>query len=152
MASLIDEVILINYFHGINDIFTTFYAMTRRVAELIYPKFQILDAAGAIAAFEIATRYAPRRYQSASRCLKARRFIRACAQHARRTTSVCSGAYLLAAAGLLDGKSATTHWSCTLDFSQHFPNVRLDPDRIFVKSERVWTSAGITAGIDCRLR
>lgn len=167
--------------------------MTRRVAFLIYPGFQILDAAGPIAAFEIAARYAPMHYQlrviaaepglvasssgasmraerfgqahavdtlvvaggdgatAASQCLKARRFIRACTQHARRTTSVCSGAYLLAAAGLLDGKSATTHWSCTLDFSQRFPNVRLDPDRIFVKSERVWTSAGITAGIDLSL-
>jgi transcriptional regulator GlxA family with amidase domain len=167
--------------------------MPRRIAILIYPEFQLLDAAGPIAAFEIAARYRPMSYQlrvvavkpglvgasagafmlaerfgpaqavdtlvvaggdgavGASLCLKTRRFISACAQHARRTTSVCSGAYLLAAAGLLDGKSATTHWSCTLDFSRRFPQVRLDSDRIFVKSGRFWTSAGITAGIDLSL-
>ena len=56
-----------------------------------------------------------------------------------------------AAAGLLDGKRATTHWSRTVDFTRRFPQVRLDPDRIFVKEGRIWTSAGITAGIDLAL-
>ena len=167
--------------------------MPRRIAILIYPDFQLLDAAGPIAAFEIAARYRPLSYQlqvvaiepglvaasagafmlagrfgparavdtlvvaggdgavAASVCLKTRRFISACAQHARRTTSVCSGAYLLAAAGLLDGKSATTHWSCAVDFSRRFPQVRLDADRIFVNSGRFWTSAGISAGVDLAL-
>jgi transcriptional regulator GlxA family with amidase domain len=69
----------------------------------------------------------------------------------RRTASVCSGAYLLAEAGLLDGRRATTHWSRSDDFSRRFPKVRLEPDRIFVRQDNVWTSAGITAGIDLAL-
>jgi transcriptional regulator GlxA family with amidase domain len=89
--------------------------------------------------------------RDAARCPKARRFILACARSARRTSSVCSGTYLLAAAGLLDGKAATTHWSRTADFRHRFPSVRLDPDRIFVRNGRIWTSAGITAGIDLAL-
>jgi transcriptional regulator GlxA family with amidase domain len=64
---------------------------------------------------------------------------------------VCSGSCVLAAAGLLDGKSATTHWSRTHDFGRKFPKVRLDADRIFVKQGKYWTSAGITAGIDLSL-
>jgi transcriptional regulator GlxA family with amidase domain len=64
---------------------------------------------------------------------------------------VCSGTYILAAAGLLDGKLATTHWSRSSDFARKFPAVRLDADRIFVKSGKLWTSAGITAGIDLAL-
>jgi transcriptional regulator GlxA family with amidase domain len=84
-------------------------------------------------------------------CVKTRRFIRSCATQARRTTSVCSGSYLLAAAGLLDGKRATTHWSRAADFARKFPRVRLDPDRIFVNDGSFWTSAGITAGIDLSL-
>jgi transcriptional regulator GlxA family with amidase domain len=58
---------------------------------------------------------------------------------------------LLAAAGILDGKRATTHWSRTLDFARRFPKVHLEPDRIYIKDGRVWTSAGITAGIDLSL-
>jgi transcriptional regulator GlxA family with amidase domain len=69
----------------------------------------------------------------------------------RRTASVCSGAYLLAQGGLLDGLKATTHWSRTDDFTRRFPNVRLEPDRIFVREGDVWSSAGITAGIDLAL-
>jgi transcriptional regulator GlxA family with amidase domain len=69
----------------------------------------------------------------------------------RRVASVCSGTYILAAAGLLDGKVATTHWSRSADFARRFPAVRLDADRIFVKAGKMWTSAGITAGIDLAL-
>jgi transcriptional regulator GlxA family with amidase domain len=69
----------------------------------------------------------------------------------RRIASVCSGSLLLAEAGLLDGKRATTHWSRTDDFARRFPAVRLEPDRIFVREGEVWTSAGITAGIDLAL-
>jgi len=58
---------------------------------------------------------------------------------------------VLAAAGLLDGRRATTHWSRTTDFTRRFPDVRLEPDRIFVRDGPVWTSAGITAGIDLAL-
>ena len=84
-------------------------------------------------------------------CPRIRRFIQSCATRARRTGSVCSGAYLLAAAGILDGKRATTHWSCSGDFSRRFPRVHLEPDRIFIKDGCIWTSAGITAGIDLSL-
>jgi transcriptional regulator GlxA family with amidase domain len=66
-------------------------------------------------------------------------------------TTVCSGTYLLATAGILDGKSATTHWSRTVDFGRKFPKVHLQPDRIFVKDGKLWSSAGITAGIDLAL-
>lgn len=68
-----------------------------------------------------------------------------------RITSVCSGAYLLAEAGRLDGRRATTHWSRTEDFARRYPKVRLDADRIFIRDGDVWTSAGITAGIDLSL-
>jgi transcriptional regulator GlxA family with amidase domain len=79
------------------------------------------------------------------------RFLRACARQARRVASVCSGTYLLAAAGLLEGRCATTHWSLAGDFASRFPGVRLEPDRIFVRDGAIWTSAGITAGIDLAL-
>jgi transcriptional regulator GlxA family with amidase domain len=80
-----------------------------------------------------------------------RRFVRACARSVRRLTTVCSGTYVLAAAGLLDGKRATTHWSRSSDFSRRFPKVLLDSDRIFIKDGRIWSSAGVTAGIDLAL-
>lgn len=70
---------------------------------------------------------------------------------AKRLASVCSGAYLLAEAGLLDGKRATTHWNNSGDFSRRYPAIRLEPDRIYVRDGVVWTSAGITAGIDLAL-
>jgi transcriptional regulator GlxA family with amidase domain len=77
--------------------------------------------------------------------------IRAVAANARRMASVCSGAYVLAAAGLLDGRRATTHWNRSADFARRFPQVRLEPDRIYVRDGAIWTSAGITAGIDLAL-
>jgi transcriptional regulator GlxA family with amidase domain len=70
---------------------------------------------------------------------------------ARRITSVCSGAFLLAEAGRLDGRRATTHWDSTDHFRRRYPRVTLDPDRIFVRDGEIWTSAGITAGIDLAL-
>jgi transcriptional regulator GlxA family with amidase domain len=69
----------------------------------------------------------------------------------RRIASVCSGAYLLAEAGLLEGRSATTHWERTNDFSRRYPNVTVDAERIFIRDGNVWTSAGISAGIDLAL-
>lgn len=77
--------------------------------------------------------------------------IRGAARHARRIASVCSGAYILAATGLLDGRRATTHWVCNGDFQRRFPKVRLECDQIFVRDGSIWTSAGITAGIDMAL-
>src|SRR5271168_267205 len=73
------------------------------------------------------------------------------ALHARRTASICTGAFRLAAAGLLDGKRATTHWRYAPQLQAEFPKVLVKPDKIFIKDGNVWTSAGITAGIDLAL-
>jgi transcriptional regulator GlxA family with amidase domain len=160
---------------------------------LIFENFQLLDAAGPIAAFEIAGRYAGGGYRletiaaeaglvesSSGAAMTAAAFdptvrydtlvvaggdgtrtashdasllekVRLAAARARRTAAVCSGAFILAGAGLLGGRRATTHWSRTTDFARRFPDVRLEPDRIFVKDGAIWTSAGISAGIDLAL-
>ena len=70
---------------------------------------------------------------------------------APRVASVCTGAYLLAEAGLLDGRRVTTHWSRCEDFAQSYPAVDVDPDPIFIKDGDIATSAGVTAGIDLAL-
>jgi transcriptional regulator GlxA family with amidase domain len=167
--------------------------MTKLIGFLIFDDFQLLDAAGPIAAFEIAERHRPGAYRltvlakrsgdiasssgvtmgavgfcsaapldtlvvaggdgtrRAFRDEEVLTFLFTRSTTTRRTASVCSGAFLLAAAGLLDGRRATTHWSRTVEFSEKFPKVRLDPDRIFIRDENIWTSAGITAGIDLSL-
>ncbi|MEZ5834089.1 MAG: helix-turn-helix domain-containing protein, partial [Dongiaceae bacterium] len=78
-------------------------------------------------------------------------WVQARARSARRVASVCSGAFLLASAGLLDGRRAATHWGRCREFAERFPKVRLEPDPIFVQDGNVWTSAGVTAGIDLAL-
>lgn len=70
---------------------------------------------------------------------------------AARTVSVCSGAFLLAAAGYLDGRRATTHWSLADDLARRHPQVDVVPDALYVHDDGVWTSAGVTAGIDLAL-
>ncbi len=163
------------------------------IAVLIFPDFQLLDAAGPISVFEIAGRYAkapmpirlvaakagPVRSSSGAEML-ARKFgpagaittliiaggegvkgaaqndctmgfVRAVAKRGTRVASVCSGAFLLAEAGLLDGKRATTHWQRTRQFLATYPKVKLEPDQIFVRDGNIWSSAGITAGIDLAL-
>jgi transcriptional regulator GlxA family with amidase domain len=78
-------------------------------------------------------------------------WVRAAAGRARRVTSVCTGAFVLARAGLLDGRRATTHWdSCAL-LARRFPAVAVEPDPIFVRDGDVFTSAGVTAGMDLAL-
>ena len=77
--------------------------------------------------------------------------LRRLSRTSRRMTSVCSGAFLLAAAGLLDGHRATTHWRLCSDLAQEFPLITVDTDAIFVNDGNVWTSAGVTAGIDLAL-
>jgi len=77
--------------------------------------------------------------------------VRKVAPRARRVTSVCSGAFLLAEAGLLDGRRATTHWEYAVKFQQDFPRVRMECDQIYVRDGRIWTSGGVTAGIDLAL-
>jgi transcriptional regulator GlxA family with amidase domain len=167
--------------------------MPRTIGVLIFPQFQLLDAAGPITVFETAGREAtPPSYRlrimtrvagpvasssgaqlmaeplidepldtllvaggwgtrEAHACAQTLAYVRAAAAQARRTASVCSGAYILAAAGLLDGKRATTHWGRAADLARHYPKIRVEPDRIFVRDGTVWTSAGITAGIDLAL-
>ncbi|MEV4314245.1 GlxA family transcriptional regulator [Actinocrispum sp. NPDC049592] len=73
------------------------------------------------------------------------------AERARRVASVCAGAFLLAEAGLLDGRRATTHWQLARDLARTYPRVLVEPDPLFVRSGPVVTSAGITAGIDLAL-
>jgi transcriptional regulator GlxA family with amidase domain len=166
--------------------------MPRTIGFLIFPQFQLLDAAGPIGAFEIAGRFVDDAYwlvvlaaesglvaSSSGAAMLATGlaeappldtliiaggegtrlpfdgvvldYVRAAATMARRVTSVCSGAYVLAEAGLLDGKRATTHWLRCNDFARRYPQVRVEPDRIFIQDGSVWTSAGITAGVDLSL-
>lgn len=167
--------------------------MPRTIGFLVYPDFQILDATGPIAAFEVAGRLAPGAYrmvflsrdgglvtsssgmavmssaladappldtlmvaggdgvQQAAECETTLAYVRAVAADGRRVASVCSGTYVLAEAGLLDGKRATTHWSRTRDIQRRYPAIRLEPDRIFVQDGMIWSSAGISAGIDLAL-
>jgi transcriptional regulator GlxA family with amidase domain len=166
--------------------------MPHRVCCLLFPGFQLLDVAGPIAAFEIASQYVPRAYSLRLRALSAGpvlssagfaleaealtgalradtllvaggggvraamrepklcAFVRHAARRVSRVASVCSGALLLAQAGLLDGKRAT-HWSCAAELQRRFPAVRVDADRIWVRDGCYWTSAGISAGIDLAL-
>jgi transcriptional regulator GlxA family with amidase domain len=77
--------------------------------------------------------------------------IRQSAATARRTASVCTGAFVLAAADLLDNRRATTHWARAATLQRLFRSVRVESDRIFVRDGAVWTSAGVTAGIDLAL-
>ena len=175
----------------------------RTIAILIFPDFQLLDAAGPITVFEAAGRAPPGNEASfrdgaasayrlrvvareagpvtsssgvqivaerwnddpldtfvvaggwgtreASACPETVAYVRAAAGRARRVASVCSGAFILAASGLLDGRRATTHWARAAEFARAYPQIRVEPDRIFVRDGDVWTSAGITAGIDLAL-
>jgi transcriptional regulator GlxA family with amidase domain len=66
----------------------------------------------------------------------------------RRIASICTGAFVLAQAGILDGKRATTHWIAARELQARFPKVKMEEDRIFIIDGSVWTSAGMTAGID----
>lgn len=88
---------------------------------------------------------------SASKSARYLAFVRTAAKRGVRIASVCSGAYVLAEAGLLDGRRATTHWRRTRHFLATYPKVKLESDRIFVRDGDIWTSAGISAGIDLAL-
>lgn len=78
-------------------------------------------------------------------------WIAAAAPRIERLAALCSGAFFLAAAGVLDGKRATTHWSVANQLAEDFPAVSVDADAIFIQQGNVWTSAGVTAGIDLAL-
>lgn len=163
------------------------------IGVLVFEDFQLLDASGPIAAFEIAYRLQGKRApivvlareagavrsssgveliarsfkrakmpdtlmiaggegtRTAATCKETLTFVRSAARRGRCVASVCSGTYVLAEAGVLDGKRATTHWRRTRDFLKRYPKVRLEPDRIYVQDGNIWSSAGITAGIDLAL-
>ena len=78
-------------------------------------------------------------------------WLRNASGQARRTASVCSGTFLLALAGLLEGRRAATHWAMCELLKQRFPSIEVDVDAIFVQQGQVWTSAGVSAGIDLAL-
>jgi transcriptional regulator GlxA family with amidase domain len=78
-------------------------------------------------------------------------WLRSMASRVRRVASICSGAFLLAAAGLLDGRRAATHWQAASELARDYPRVAVQPDAIFVRDRGVYTSAGVTGGMDLAL-
>jgi transcriptional regulator GlxA family with amidase domain len=89
--------------------------------------------------------------EAAAADLSLLKWVRQRADKARRVASVCTGAFLLAASGVLDGRRAVTHWSCCAELARRYPTIRVESDPIFVRDGTVWTSAGVTAGIDLAL-
>ncbi len=89
--------------------------------------------------------------QAAMRNPQLRTTIAEGAARARRVASVCTGAFLLADAGLLKGKRATTHWRSVELLARTYPDIAVEPDAIFVRDENIWSSAGVTAGMDLAL-
>lgn len=77
--------------------------------------------------------------------------IRRLAARSERVVSICTGAFLLAAAGLLDGRRVTTHWRHAGELARRFPSLTVEADAIFVRDEEIWTSAGVSAGMDLAL-
>lgn len=78
-------------------------------------------------------------------------YVRKSAEKSRRIASICTGAFVLAEAGILDGKKVTTHWHYARLLQQRYPQVQLEEDRIFIHDGQVWTSAGMSAGLDLAL-
>jgi transcriptional regulator GlxA family with amidase domain len=78
-------------------------------------------------------------------------FVRRAQQSSRRIASICTGAFVLAEAGILDGRRATTHWLTARELQRRHPKVKMEEDRIFIVDGGVWTSAGMSAGIDLAL-
>jgi transcriptional regulator GlxA family with amidase domain len=78
-------------------------------------------------------------------------FIRRAPENARRIAAVCTGAFVMAEAGLLDGRRASTHWAYARTLQSQFPAVKMEEDRIFINDGPIWTSAGMSAGIDLGL-
>ncbi|WP_437655111.1 GlxA family transcriptional regulator [Sorangium sp. So ce1182] len=167
--------------------------MAHQLAFLIFPDFQLLDAAGPIAAFEVANGFVPGAYSlrvvaaepgcvrsssgvtwearpcprmgsidtllvaggdgvdAARRDARVVGLVRRAAARVPRLASVCSGALLLAEAGALAGRRATTHYCRVQQLTRQFPDVSVEPDSIWTRDGHVWTSAGISAGIDLAL-
>jgi len=87
----------------------------------------------------------------AMKCEPLLEFLKSAAERCQRCGSVCSGAFILAAAGVLDGRRAATHWAGRQAFSAWFPKATLDHDALYVTDGTIWTSAGVTTGIDMTL-
>jgi transcriptional regulator GlxA family with amidase domain len=79
------------------------------------------------------------------------KYLRSAAHRTRRITSICTGALVLAEAGLLDGKRATTHWHYAREMQRDYPKISVEEDRIFITDGPIWTSAGMSAGVDLAL-
>jgi len=79
------------------------------------------------------------------------KFVSEAATASRRIASICTGAFVLAAAGVLDGRRATTHWANARELQRRYPAIKVEEDRIFIADDKVWTSAGMTACIDLSL-
>jgi transcriptional regulator GlxA family with amidase domain len=106
------------------------------------------DVRGAIDTLVIAGGFGTRAYARDAAVIA---WVRRVAARSRRVTSVCTGALLLAEAGLLDGKRATTHWAFARELASLYPKVRVEADSIYLKEGRVYTSAGVTSGMDLAL-
>ena len=114
----------------------------------IVPNYALADLEGPIDTLLVAGGYG---YGAAFRDRALTDWLREAAPRARRHGSVCTGAFPLAASGLLDGKRATTHWNVASSFAREFPSSRLEVDSIFVRDGQTYTSAGVSAGIDLAL-
>lgn len=79
------------------------------------------------------------------------RFVQESVSRCRRMASICSGAFVLAEAGILDGRRATTHWIYARALQEQYPLAKIEQDRIFINDGQIWTSAGMSAGIDLAL-
>lgn len=164
-----------------------------RIACLLFEDFLLLDAAGALGAFELAARAGCEGYSiemiaaeagpvrsSCGAMLLARDmrdcgdfhtlivpggdgaldsakyhdllpFIRRAARARKRIASICSGAFVLAEAGLLNNRRAATHWAGAVELGRRYPGVTVDAESLFVRDRNIWTSAGVVAGIDLAL-
>jgi transcriptional regulator GlxA family with amidase domain len=78
-------------------------------------------------------------------------YLRRTTANTRRVAAICTGAFILAQAGLLANRRATTHWMAAAELARRYPDIRVEADRIFVQDGRIWTSAGMSAGIDLAL-
>jgi transcriptional regulator GlxA family with amidase domain len=112
------------------------------------PDARLDDCTGPLDTLIVAGGNGARRAEDDERLVE---WIAEAAGRSRRIASVCTGAFLLARAGLLDGRRATTHWASCSDLAKRYPAVTVDPDPIFVRDGNVVTSAGVTAGMDLAL-
>jgi transcriptional regulator GlxA family with amidase domain len=122
--------------------------MTRSSGYGIVPKTTIAKSRGTIDTLIVAGGFGVTRAREDAALI---RWIRSASRRSRRVTSVCSGTFLLAAAGLLEGRTVTTHWSRTAELAGRHPELSVDPNPIFIRDGDVWTSAGVTAGMDLSL-